>query len=99
MSDERPIRSLGVGERSLEAALSLGPTLLLAAQRDRVPWIAASVSVGPAIVLGAVQRMGRVVDGEACSRGGTRVLRRATTGPAAYLGGRAIVWTLALPDV
>lgn len=99
MEGERRIRSLGAWDRSLEAALSLGPALVEEARRDRAPWIAASVVIGPAVVLGAAQRAGRVVDLDACARASLRVLRRATTGTAAYLGGRSIVWTLALPDV
>jgi hypothetical protein len=93
------LSSLGVAERPLEAALALGPALLRAAQKEGAPWIAASLSSGPAVVLGAAQRAGRVVDLDACARAGARVLRRATTGTAAYVGGRAVVWTLALPAV
>jgi hypothetical protein len=61
--------------------------------------IAASLVEGPAVVLGALQRAGRVVDVAACATAGTPVLRRCTTGTAAYIGQRAILWTLALPHV
>lgn len=88
-----------MAERSLEAALALGPALLGAAKQEGAPWIAASLCSGPAVVLGAAQRAGRVVDLDACSRAGARVLRRATTGTATYIGGRAVVWSLALPTV
>jgi hypothetical protein len=77
----------------------LGPALLREAREEGAPWIAASLCSGPAVVLGAAQRAGRVVELDACSRAGARVIRRATTGPAAYFGGRAVVWTLALPAV
>jgi hypothetical protein len=62
-------------------------------------WIAASVVTGNAVVLGAAQRAGRVVDLEACSRERARVLRRISAGTAAYVSGRALMWTLALPSV
>jgi hypothetical protein len=54
---------------------------------------------GPAVVLGAVQRAGRVVDLPACAAAGVRVLRRTTTGTAAFVEGKAVLWTLALPRV
>jgi hypothetical protein len=46
-----------------------------------------------------MQRAGRVVHLEACADAGVTVLRRATTGTAAYFGGSGILWTLALPHV
>jgi hypothetical protein len=82
-------------ERPLAEALGLGAPLIARAERERVPWIAASVVHGPAVVLGAAQRAGRVLRLDA----GTAALRRATAGTAVYLGGRAVVWTLALPHV
>jgi hypothetical protein len=57
------------------------------------------VIVGRTVVLGAAQRAGRVVDLGACEAAGVRVFRRGSTGTAAYLGGRSILWSLALPDV
>lgn len=93
------MRSLPAAPRPLLDALALGPALLDRARAERTPWIAASVVAGPAIVLGAAQRAGRVVDLAACARDDVVVLRRATTGAAAHLGARAVVWTLALPHV
>jgi hypothetical protein len=61
--------------------------------------LAASVVRGPAVVLGAGQRAGRVLQLDACAATGTAVYRRLTSGTAAYVGDRAIVWTLALPHV
>ncbi len=61
--------------------------------------ITASLVEGPAVVLGALQRAGRVVDLAACATAGTPVLRRCTTGTAGYIGQHALVWTLALPHV
>jgi hypothetical protein len=46
-----------------------------------------------------MQRAGRVVLLPACAEAGVTVLRRATTGTAAYVGGSGILWTLALPHV
>ena len=90
---------LGEGERGLAEALALGPALLARAEAERVPSLIASVVRGPAVVLGAAQRAGRVLRLDACAARGTPVLRRATSGPAAYVGEQAILWTLALPHV
>ncbi|MGK3996487.1 lipoyl protein ligase domain-containing protein [Sorangium sp. So ce1024] len=94
-----PLRSLPPAHRPLADALALGPALLERARSSAAPWIAASLVEGPAVVLGAAQRAGRVVDLSACAARGAPVLRRATTGTAAFLGGRGVVWTLALPHV
>jgi hypothetical protein len=85
--------------RELSEALGLGPALLERAAAEGAPQMTASVVRGPAVVLGAGQRAGRVVDLPACARAGTAVLRRSTAGTAAFVGERAIVWTLALPHV
>ncbi len=86
-------------KRPVPEALALGPTLLARATQVDTAHFALSLVEGPAVVLGAVQRAGRVVDLEACRRAGIPVLRRATTGTAAWIGGRAIIVTLALPHV
>lgn len=83
---------------SLAGALARSAALLDAVG-DGVARMSASVVDARAVVLGARQRAGRVVDREACAREGVTVLRRATTGAAAYVGGPAIVWSLALPRV
>ncbi|HSN99232.1 MAG TPA: hypothetical protein VLS89_13145 [Candidatus Nanopelagicales bacterium] len=93
------MRCLPPTQRSLRDALALAPALLERARAEGAPWIAASLIEGPAILLGAAQRAGRVVDLGACAAAGIPVLRRATTGPAVYLGGRGVAWTLALPHV
>ncbi|XXX79005.1 hypothetical protein WMF30_09540 [Sorangium sp. So ce134] len=94
------MRSLPPAHRPLADALALGPALLARARAaPEAPWLAASLVEGPAVVLGAVQRAARVVDLAACAARGVPVLRRATTGTAAFLGGRGVVWTLALPHV
>jgi hypothetical protein len=93
------VRSLAPREASLGEALALGPVLLSRAASERVPWIAATVVRGPAVLLGAGQRAGRVVRLDACAAAGTPVFRRATAGTAAFVERRAIVWTLALPHV
>ena len=93
------MRALPCSRRPLGAALALGPTLLARAEAEAAPWITASLVSGPAIVLGAVQRAGRVVDLAACAAASTPVLRRATTGTAAYLSSEALIWTLALPHL
>jgi hypothetical protein len=54
---------------------------------------------GPAVILGAAQRAGRVIRLPACAARGVAVLRRATAGTAAWVEGRALIWTLALPHV
>ena len=50
-------------------------------------------------MLGASQRAGRVVDLEARARAGTPVLRRTSSGTAATVKERALVFALALPSV
>lgn len=84
--------------RPLAEALALAAALLERASSGEAQ-IAASLLEGPAVVLGALQRAGRVVDVAACATAGIPVIRRATTGTAAYVGRRAILWTLALPHV
>jgi hypothetical protein len=80
-------------------ALALGPALLARAEAEGAAWLTASVITGPAVLLGASQRAGRVLDLGAAAAAGTTVLRRATAGTAAHVRGRAVVWTLALPHV
>lgn len=93
------MRFLLPARRPLADALALGPALLARAGATGTPWLAASLVEGPAVVLGAAQRAGRVVDLAACAGRGALVLRRATTGTAVFAGARAVVWTLALPHV
>src|SRR5262249_45622126 len=50
-------------------------------------------------VLGRSQHVARVLDMDACAPSGVRVLRRVTSGTAAYIDGCAVVCTLALPHV
>ncbi|MGK3990892.1 hypothetical protein WME99_48040 [Sorangium sp. So ce136] len=94
------MRCLPPAHRPLADALALGPALLARARSaPAAPWLAASLVEGPAVVLGAAQRAGRVVDLAACAARGAPVFRRSTTGTAAFLGGRGVLWTLALPHV
>ncbi len=86
-------------ERSSPAeALALSASLLEAV-RDGDARLYAAVLHSPAVVLGATQRAGRVVDLAACESAGVPVLRRATTGCAAAMHPTSILWTLALPHV
>src|SRR5262249_4038067 len=93
------MRAVSPSPRSIEDALGLGPLLLARSASDGAPWIAASVIEGPAIALGALVRAGRVIDMSAARAAGVRVFRRATSGTAAHIGRRAVLWTLALPHV
>jgi hypothetical protein len=93
------MRALPVAERTAPAALALGPALLARAETERVIHAAASLVAGPAVVIGASQRAGRVVDLDACAAAGATVLRRATSGTAAYIGQQGVVWSIALPHV
>jgi hypothetical protein len=93
------MRAIGPATRSLEQAFGMGPALLARAAAERAPWIAASLIEGPAIALGALQRAGRVVDLDVAMALGVRVIRRATSGTAAYIGRRAVLFSLALPHV
>lgn len=86
-------------QRPLRSALALGPTLLARAERLATTHLAVSLVEDRAVVLGAVQRAGSVVELEACERTSVTVLRRSTTGTAAWIGGRALVVTLSLPHV
>lgn len=85
--------------RPLHVALALGPALVSRAERTQVPQITASLVRGSSVVLGAAQRAGRVVDLDACAHAGVTIFRRTTTGTAAWVGGRAFLFTLALPHV
>lgn len=84
-------------ERSVVEALALSELLLSHAEAQGTVVLAASVVQGPAVILGAMQRTGRVVDLGACERAGVKVLRRVTTGTAAWVGSAGIVLSLALP--
>lgn len=85
--------------RSVDEALAAGPTLRESASKGRAPWFAASLIEGPAVLLGAHQLAGSVLEVAACREKGVRVFRRSTSGTAAFAGRRALVFTLALPDV
>ncbi len=77
--------------RPLREAASLGHTLLGKAGAGEA-WLACSVVEGPAVVLGARQRRAAVTTFPT-------VLRRRTTGTAAWIGRRALWCSLALPTV
>lgn len=89
---------IAVAPRPVAQALALANAMLDRASEGE-PVITASLLEGPAVVLGALQRAGRVVDLAACATMDTPVYRRCTTGTAVYIGQRAILWTLALPHV
>jgi hypothetical protein len=93
------ITSPPVEERSVRDAIALGPALLERVEREGRPSVAVSIAKGPAIVLGALQRAGRVVDREAAVGAGAALLRRTTTGTAAFVAERALWITIALPHV
>jgi hypothetical protein len=85
--------------RGAVRAVGLGAALLRhAASSERVV-VAASIVTGPVVALGAGQVAGRVLDLEACRSSGTTVVRRATSGTAAWLEGRALWLSIALPNV
>ena len=86
-------------ERSLVDALALSELLLAHAEARGTTALSVSVVHGPAVILGAMQRTGRVVDLRACERAGAAVLRRATAGTAAWIGEAGILVALALPHV
>lgn len=81
------------------AALDASLRLLATARREGVPCFGASLLEGPAVLLGQHQRAARVVDVERCRAGGIPVFRRATSGTAAFVGRRALLFSLALPHV
>jgi len=76
-------------------ALSLGQQALSLARRG-TPALVGRHVLGPAVLLGARQRVGAVVDLGACEAGSVRIVRRCTLGPAAYVRD-AVWWTLCLP--
>ncbi|APR85409.1 Hypothetical protein A7982_10758 [Minicystis rosea] len=98
-NDNHALNILPARERPLAEALGLGRPLLAQAETSGRAWLTASLVHGPAVVLGASQRAGRVVRLDACAAAGTTVLRRATAGTAVYIDGRALLWTLSLPRV
>jgi hypothetical protein len=84
---------------SVADAVALGPALLARAAASDEPWLGATVTIARAVLLGRAQRAGRVLRPGACERAETTVLRRATSGIAAHLDGKTILWALALPHV
>ena len=86
-------------DRTIEQALDAAPTLLAAARKEGAACLAASLLHGPAVLLGKDQEAPRVLDEARCREAGVPVLRRSTSGPAAFAGRRALLFTLALPHV
>lgn len=93
------MKSLPAKARRLDVALGLTPELLSRAATEGEAWITASLVSGPAVVLGAAQRAGRVVDLASCARAGVTVVRRSTAGTAFYVAERGLLFVLALPHV
>lgn len=88
---EQPLRQTALTERSPRDAAALGDALLRRADRGEA-WLASSLVTGPVVVLGARQRRRAVTVFP-------EVLRRRTTGTAAWIGRRALWCSLALPSV
>lgn len=78
-------------ERTPADAAALSHALLGRADAGEA-WSAGSLVTGPAVVLGARQRRAAVTTAPT-------VVRRRTTGTAAWLGGRALWCALALPSI
>jgi len=86
----------------LERALGLGPALRIEAEREQAIALGAAVFEERAIVLGRMQRAGRVLDAALFDEpraGLPEVLRRATTGAHLYLEGEGMLLALALPSL
>jgi hypothetical protein len=86
----------------LERALGLGPALRIEAEREQAIAIGAAVFDEHAIVLGRMQRAGRLLDAalfDGSLTGLPRVWRRSTTGAHAYFEGEAMLLALALPSL
>lgn len=90
---------IGPRGRWVAEALELSRVMLGKAEGEGVAVLAASVVQGSAVILGAKQRAGRVVDMRACADAGAVVLRRATTGTAGWMPEVGLVFALALPHV
>jgi hypothetical protein len=88
---EQPLRQTPLTERSPRAAAALGDALLRRADRGEA-WLSGSLVEGPVVVLGARQRRSAVTVFP-------EVVRRRTTGTAAWIGRRALWCSLALPAV
>lgn len=86
---EPTLRQTPITARSPRAAAALGDALLRRADQGEA-WIACSLVEGPAVVLGARQRRSAVTVFP-------EVVRRRTTGTAAWIGRRALWCSLALP--
>lgn len=86
-------------ERPLWDALGLGVTALDLAEQRNTPVFGVSLVQSRAVILGAMQRTGCVINANACARKGVGMMRRLTTGPAAFLDGSGLILTLALPHV
>lgn len=86
-------------ERSVPEALALSGAALSIAEQQQAAVLTASVVRGPAVILGAMQHAGRVVELRACEEAHVPVYRRMSTGTAAWMGGAGLVLSLALPHV
>ncbi|MEI8256538.1 MAG: hypothetical protein WCJ30_12770 [Deltaproteobacteria bacterium] len=93
------MRFLPVRERSASVLASLPDLLCARARATNEPWLSASVLSDRAVLLGASQRAGRVLDLEACARDGVAVVRRATAGTAIHAEPGTLAFTLAMPRV
>lgn len=86
----------------IERGLGLGPALRIEAEREQCIALGAAVFDEHAIVLGRMQRAGRVLDAalfEEPRAGLPRPLRRSTTGAHVQLEGEAMLLALALPSL
>ncbi|MBK6530258.1 MAG: hypothetical protein IPF99_11825, partial [Deltaproteobacteria bacterium] len=88
---EPTLRQTPITARSPRAAAALGDALLRRADQGEA-WIACSLVEGPAVVLGARQRRSAVTVFP-------EVVRRRTTGTAAWIGRRPPGARLQLPSV
>ncbi len=78
---------------------SLPDVLCARARETNEPWLAASVARDGAVLLGASQRAGRVVDLDACARDEIAIMHRATSGTAVFVTPGTLAFTLAMPRV
>jgi hypothetical protein len=89
-------------QRSLDDALGIGPALRIESEREDALAVGAAVVTECAVVLGRMQRAGRVLDARCFGADAgalPRVVRRATTGAHVHLDGEAFVFALALPSL
>lgn len=93
------LRFIAPASRSAAQTIAVSRLLFERTQKDGIIRLAASIATGPALILGSLERAGCAVNLAQAARYSVPVVRRVTSGTAAYIGGECLWWALALPNV